>query len=254
MTTGIRKNGEICWINMLTPEPAEAREFFGKLLGWTYADIGMGHMVQVAGRSIGGLFDVVSPQTPKGTPPLIGVMVKVENADAVGARVVALGGKARPAFDIGDSGRLAVCHDPAGAEFDAWQPKSLLGTDVDSLEHGAPGWFDVMTTDLDRAATFYSDLLGWTPVATTSGGVRVTTFQQDGEDVAGIRPCTAFGPEPHWATYFTVKDIDASVREAIRLGGTLRSPMSEAGAARFAGIESPQGVGFYLMEGRRVLR
>ena len=71
MTTGTRKAGDFCWINMLTPNPAQAREFFGKLLGWTYVEMpGMGHRIQVGSRDIGGLFDLESPQTPKGMPPL----------------------------------------------------------------------------------------------------------------------------------------------------------------------------------------
>ena len=32
MTTGVRKPGEFCWINMLTPQPAEARAFFAGAL------------------------------------------------------------------------------------------------------------------------------------------------------------------------------------------------------------------------------
>lgn len=166
MTTGARKAGEFCWINMLTPQPAEARTFFSKLLGWTYVEMpGIGHAVQVGGRDIGGLFDLAGPNTPRGTPPLIGDMVKVENADAICARVAALGGKAMPAFDIMDQGRMAVCFDPKGAEFDVWQPRKGLGTDVDSNLRGAPSWFETMTTDVDRAAHFYSRLFGWTPEA-----------------------------------------------------------------------------------------
>ena len=43
MATGIRKTGEFCWINMLTPQPEQACAFFGTLLGWTYAEMpGMG--------------------------------------------------------------------------------------------------------------------------------------------------------------------------------------------------------------------
>ena len=139
MTTGIRSTGEFCWINMLTPQPAEAREFFGKLFDWTYAEIpGMGHSIQVGGRSVGGLFDLAGPNTPPGTPPHIGVMVKVDNADATGAKVTSLGGKALPAFDIMDQGRMAVCFDPNGAPFDVWEPKKSHGTDADSELHGAP--------------------------------------------------------------------------------------------------------------------
>src|SRR5260221_6011133 len=124
MTERTRKAGDFCWINRLTPRSAEAREFFGKLLGWTYGEIpGMGHVVKVQGHDVGGLFDIDSPQTPPGTPPLIGVMVKVESADATAAKVTALGGKSMPAFDIMDAGRMAVCHDPNGAQFDLWESK-----------------------------------------------------------------------------------------------------------------------------------
>ena len=35
MTTGTRKAGEFCWINMLTPQPARARAFYSGLFGWT---------------------------------------------------------------------------------------------------------------------------------------------------------------------------------------------------------------------------
>ena len=164
MTTGIRRTGEFCWMNMLTPQPAQAQGFFGELLGWTYGDMpGLGHSVQVGGRHIGGLFDADSPNTPAGTRPHIGVMVKVESADAIREKVTSLGGTAKPAFDIMESGRMAVCTDPDGAEFDVWEPKKMIGTEADSSDHGVPSWFEVLTTDLDRGATFYAGLFDWIP-------------------------------------------------------------------------------------------
>jgi len=123
MTTGTRKIGDFCWMNMLTAQPTEACAFFGTLLGWTYADMpGLGFLVKVGGREMGGLFDVAAPNTPKGTKPHIGVMVKVENADANGKKVATLGGRAQPPFDVMENGRMGVCFDPTGAAFDVWQP------------------------------------------------------------------------------------------------------------------------------------
>lgn len=131
---------------MLTAQPAAAREFFGTLLRWTYVEMpGMGHRVQVGGRDIGGLFDLDGPSTPPGTPPYIGVMVKVDSADATCQRVAALGGRSMPAFDIMDQGRMAVCFDPNGAEFDVWEPRMGQGTDADSTRHGAPSRFETLT-------------------------------------------------------------------------------------------------------------
>jgi predicted enzyme related to lactoylglutathione lyase len=251
MATGIRKPGEFCWINMLTPQSAEAREFFGKMLGWTYVELpGMGHLLQVSGHRIGGLFDLAHPNTPHGTPAYIGVMAKVDSADSIAEKVTSLGGTSKPAFDIMDQGRMAVCFDPNGAEFDVWEPKKGPGTDVDSSLHGAPSWFETLTTDAGRATTFYSGLFGWTPETMRSAGTNYTVFKQGNVPVAGMLQITPHMPKmpSHWATYFTVNDVEETVREAVKLGAKVCMTMKEAeGVGRFSGLTSPQGVVFYVI-------
>ena len=252
MTTGIRKPGEFCWINILTPQPAEARAFFGALLGWTYAEIpGMGHRVQVGGRDIGGLFDVAAPNSPPGTPPQLGVMVKVDSADDICRKIRALGGKAMDPFDIMANLRMAVCHDPNGAQFDIWEPRTQSGTEVDSALHGAPSWFETLTTDVERAVRFYSGLFGWTAEVVQRPGPKYTVFKQGVSHVAGAMQVTPQMPSqhPHWATYFTVKSADVAAREAVTLGAGLCVPVTGIpDIGRFCGITSPQGITFYVIE------
>jgi predicted enzyme related to lactoylglutathione lyase len=253
MTRGTRKLGQVCWINMLTPKPAEARAFFSHVLGWTYAEIPrVGHRIQVGGRDIGGLFDVVSAQTPQGTAPIVGVMIKVENADASAARVKTLGGKARAAFDIGDDGRLSVCHDPNGAEFDLWQPKRMHGTDVDSSLPGAPSWFEVFANELERVGEFYAKLLGWTVQTTPSPtpDSKYDIFQLSGEPVAGAMLITPRmgGAAPRWRTYFTTGDIESATRRAVELGAKLEMSIKDVPGGRVCGLRSPHGVEFCLSE------
>src|SRR4051794_9454418 len=121
MATQPRAVGDFCWINVLTPDPESAKQFFTKTLGWTYGDLGgMGASIKVDGHDIGGLFDLAAPNTPPGTPPLIGVMVKTDNADATVDKANAVGGTAKPAFDIADAGRMAEIKDPSGAQIDIW--------------------------------------------------------------------------------------------------------------------------------------
>lgn len=251
MSMGTRKPGEFCWINMLTPQPEQARAFFGALFGWTYVELpGMGHIVKVDGHAFGGLYNLEGPNTPKGTPPLISVMVKVESADVTCAKVSALGGTAKPPFDIMDQGRMAVCFDPNGAEFDIWESRKGLATDADSQHHGAPSWFETMTTDVERAAAFYSGLFGWTRETKPMPGGAYTTFKLGDAFVAGMMHIT---PEmgamrPHWGTYFTVTDVDATAREAVRLGAVLHVPVMDVpGVGRMCGVTSPQGVMFYAI-------
>ena len=186
---------------MLTPRAAEAREFFGALFGWTYD----GDIVMIGAHRIGGLFE--------DTRSLIGAMILVESADLTAARVRELGGKARPPFDIGGAGRLTVCHDPTGAEFDAWEPRALRGTDADYDTLGAPARFGLITTDVRRAVAFYADLFGWHPDARE-------------------------GSESRWVTHFLVANLDQTQRRAVTLGATVIA---------LGEMRSPQGVPFSVV-------
>jgi len=251
MTVGNRRPGDFCWINILTPQPDDARAFFAKVLDWTYTEMpGMGHRVFVNGKNIGGIFDLDAPTTPPGTPPVIGVMVKVRSADAAAEQVTSLGGKAMHAFDVADAGRMAVCFDPNGANIDVWEPKTSHGIDADSTHHGAPSWFESATTDVERASAFYSALFGWTTEELEMPGLTYTTFRLDDAPVAGMLPITPEmgNAQPNWSTYFTVSDVDATARQTVELGGSVSVPAQDIpNVGRFCGLVSPQGVMFYAI-------
>ena len=251
MGSGARKAGEFCWINVLTPNPAESKAWFSEILGWTYSDLaGMGDSIKVNGREIGGLFDLNSPNTPPGTPPLIGVMVKTDDADATSAKANTLGGRAKPAFDIMDAGRMAEIKDPSGAQIDVWQPIKQPGTDADKAHHGAPSWYELYSNDTKAGAKFYTDLFGWTSEVMQVPGMDYTVLSFDGVQIAGMMAASGgmMDVPPHWATYFTVDDIDKTAAQAAELGGTVFvPPMDIPEVGRFAGLISPQGVRFYAM-------
>ena len=125
------------------------------------------------------------------------------------------------------------------------------GTDVDPMLHGAPSWFETLTTDVGRATKFYADVFGWTPEAKPMPGFDYTTFKLDGQFVAGLMPVLPHmgDVKPHWGTYFTVDDADKAVRVATDLGATICVPATDIpDVGRFAGITSPQGVMFYVIK------
>lgn len=247
MPSGLRKPGEICWFNILTPDPAAAREFLARMLGWSYAEIpGVGHVVEVGGTGVGGLFDVVRPGAPP-SQPILGVMLRVESADGTVGLVNELSGRAQSAFDIMQNGRMAVCFDPTGAEFDVWEPKQMFGTEVDSSVVGAANWFELMTPDVERAVAFYGGLLGWSARAVPGSDYVVMAL--DGRDVAGMKAITpAMGEmRAHWVTYFTVADVDAAMRLAVEMGARVEMEARESHGVRFGGLVSPQGVRFRVV-------
>jgi predicted enzyme related to lactoylglutathione lyase len=249
MATGIRRAGDFCWINIVTPEPAEAMGFFAKVLGWTFYEMPpYGHGVQAGGRDIGALFDLNGSSCPPGMSPVMGVMVKVENADATVEKIRSLGGKADPVGDVADNGRMAVCHDPNGGAFDIWEPKTMPGTDADSSHPGAPSWSETLTTDVAKAREFYTSLFGWTAEVKQMPGMEYSVFRNGGTDIAGLMAIPHPDIPPHWGTYFTVNDADEAARVAQENGATIFiPPMDIPEIGRFCGIISPQGVRFYAI-------
>jgi uncharacterized protein len=251
MPTGPRPIGQFCWINVLSPKPEVERTFFAQLFGWEYAEIpGMGHRILVGGKNIGGLFPNTGPDGAVMGPPGIGVMVRVESADATAEKAKALGGSAKPAFDIGPQGRMAELVDPAGAMIDIWQPYTPGVLDADSSHHGVPSWFETITTDVARARSFYCDLFGWSAQEMPMGDFAYTVFSQGEEMVAGMMPrLPHMGDFPsHWGVYFTVTDVDATARQVPALGGSVMvEPTDIPGTGRFCGITSPSGVMCYAI-------
>jgi len=254
MPNAYRNPGDFCWLNMLSPNPEKAREFFGAVLGWQFSEIpGVGHHIIVGGRKIGGLFNTVSPRTPNGMKAVLGVMIRVESADATSEQVRSLGGKADQPFDIGTAGRMAVCHDPNGGKFDVLEPKGLKGTDVDRALPGAPCWFETITSDTARAGKFYESLFGWKPSVSMATGSPYTEYSLGDAPVAGMMQLTPEmaknGMTPEWTVYFTVNDADEAARVAAAAGGKICVPPTDIpGTGRFCGIISPEGITFYAIK------
>lgn len=115
---------------------------------------------------------------------------------------------------------------------------------------GTPSWVDLGAPDVDRAAAFYTALLGWEvepagPVEET-GGYRMARL--DGRAVAGIGPAQDPGP-PRWTTYVTVDDADQAVATAREAGASvLVEPMDVMAAGRMAVLADPEGAMFSIWQ------
>jgi len=97
----------------------------------------------------------------------------------------------------------------------------------------APGqfsWVDLMTPDVKAATKFYGALFGWSsaPTANDEGGA-YTMFQLGDASVAGMGLMSdelkQAGVPPHWNSYVTVEDADASLARAEKLGAQPQMPV-----------------------------
>lgn len=254
MTTGLRRTHDFCWINLMTHDAEGARAYFASLFGWTYGEmpgVPGGELILVDGLAAGALMDLVASRMPPEIPPSIGVLIKVEDAVASSAKATALGGNGGPVFDALENGRMSMCSDPNGAVFGLWQAKKQGGFEVDSHAHGAPTWFETLTTDVGRAARFYGALFGWTVEEQPMPGMTYTRFSLGSVPIGGAMPIppNAAGAPPHWGTYFAVRDVDLAARVGAERGGTLCMPPQDIpGVGRFAMLKSPQGVSFHIIQ------
>jgi predicted enzyme related to lactoylglutathione lyase len=114
-------------------------------------------------------------------------------------------------------------------------------------------WYDLMTTDMAAAETFYSDVVGWEAKDAGMPTSRYTIFSVTGRPVAGLTTIPdevrARGGRPAWMGYIGVDDVDRAAEEITQKGGAVHKPATDIpGVGRFAVVADPQGAFFYLFK------
>lgn len=95
---------------------------------------------------------------------------------------------------------------------------------------GAPIWFDLMSTDPDRAAEFYREIFGWEAEEANPefGGYR--NFTRNGKRVAGLMPFMDGGGVPNmWSAYLHTTDSAATAKAVEAAGGSVMVPPMPVG-------------------------
>lgn len=247
--------GTFSWADLTTTDQDAAKTFYAALLGWDLTDSPVGDGVVYSMAAIGGKWvAAISPQPQQqrdaGAPPMWNSYITVQDVDATAARAQELGATMHaPPFDVMTSGRMAVVQDPQGAYFLLWQPNEHIGAGLVNAP-GALSWNELGSPDLDASAAFYGELLGWTTTPMEGADPPYLIIQNsDGHSNGGIRPPAPPGTPPFWLVYFATADIEASVAEVTRLGGTVLVGATDIGIAKIAVVADPQGAVFALYDG-----
>lgn len=244
--------GEPSWADLTTTDVDAAATFYGTIFGWAaepvpMPDAGGYTMLLLDGKYIGAL----SPKMPEDpSPPHWSVYVNVEDVDKTTELVQSAGGTVLvPRIDVFTSGSMAIFADPSGAAFAVWQPQEHKGASVID-ENGALTWFELTTTDTEKAKAFYADVFGWGEQTSDGGGMAYTEFKLGDKSIAGMMAKPAEMPAEipsYWMPYFQVADPDKTAGEAAALGGTVMVPAADIpGGGRFAIVADPQGAVFGL--------
>jgi uncharacterized protein len=110
-------------------------------------------------------------------------------------------------------------------------------------------WHELMTTDPKAAQDFYTEVVGWKTTKMEGGEIEYdfwlagdTPDSMIGGLMAMPPGATEMGAPPSWLAYIEVPDADATVDQAVRLGGKVLMPAKTVEqAGRFAVLQDPQG-------------
>jgi uncharacterized protein len=246
--------GTICWVDLMTTDAEQARNFYSSLLGWTFVlggpetgHYGMAHKKDLQVAGVG--------QVPPGAPfpSAWSAYFASSDLDATSAKIKEHGGSvvAGP-MDILEEGRMGMFADPTGAVFGVWQPKRHVGARL-VAEPGAMCWHEINTTDAAKARDFYCKVFGLEPqkvdMPDTGPLTDFHTLHRGPDTVCGVLQMTKewAGIPPHWMVYFAVADLDASLTQVASLGGKVTVPAFDTPYGRMAVCSDPTGAAFSII-------
>jgi predicted enzyme related to lactoylglutathione lyase len=245
--------GTPAWVEVSSEDPAASREFYGRLLGWTYEVLldpyHHGYTIALhGGERVAGLYEA-----SEGVPPGWLLYLHATDVEAVRGRVAALGGRTVVGpVDLPRAGRALLTTDPTGAAVGFWQPTTDRRLATGRV--GALSWVELTTRDPAAADRFYGALFGYEERQLGDGGaVDHKTWSKDGFETAGRLRAPAGPPVPpsRWMVYFAVDPAvgtDASVEQATALGGEVGVPPFDSPHGRVAVVRDPFGAVFSLVD------
>jgi predicted enzyme related to lactoylglutathione lyase len=120
-----------------------------------------------------------------------------------------------------------------------------------NMKKGRFDWFDLMTTDVGAAKSFYTQVVGWKTQKWEHGDYEFWTAED--KALGGMMPlpdaAKKMGMPPHWLAYTETDDVDGLVKKAEKLGGKVHTPPTPIPTVgRFAILADPQGAVFAVIQ------
>jgi predicted enzyme related to lactoylglutathione lyase len=225
--------GTPCWVDLMTPDIEGSIAFYTGLFGWDHETTLMpdgSHMYTrmlkdgLAVCGLGGTFPGM-----ENAPAIWNSYVWVDSAEDTAALIEKAGGKVvMPPMQVMEHGTMCVAQDPLGASFSLWQADQHRGAQIVN-EPDTYSWNELLSSDVEAAKSFYSQVFGWKFEQMDMGPMPYTIVQGGDGGIAGLmgRPPNFPAEAPDsWVVYFTVSDIAAKAAAAEAAGATcVNGPM-----------------------------
>jgi predicted enzyme related to lactoylglutathione lyase len=247
--------GAPCWIDLMTSDPEQAKNFYTELFGWTYETgdeekYGGYIMAFKNGLPVAGM---MKNEAESGYPDVWTTYLRTEDINAAAEAAAGNGGQVfMPPMEVPEQGNMAMLGDAGGAAVGAWQFGGHTGFQI-YHEPGSPYWHELFARNYPATVEFYQNVFGWdTSVMSDTPEFRYTTLGAGDQAQAGIMDASAFLPEgapAHWRIYFGVEDADAAIAKALGLGAQVITPAEDTPFGRIATLADPTGAMFLIAQG-----
>jgi predicted enzyme related to lactoylglutathione lyase len=233
------------WHELMTVDPVAAKEFYGKVFGWTWRDDDLGDMGTytlwfAGGKHVAGMMAVDKghgfPSQWYGYATVPDVDEATRRAEAQGAKVFV-----KP-NDVPNVGRTALFADLQGAMLWAFRPAQ-----PETVEEGVGHfcWDELHTPDPKVVIPFYGEIFGWKTEAQELPGYGMYWVLRWGnEERGGI--VKSEGAWKGWLGYVKVDDVDAVAKKVATFGGKVVTPPADMPWGRYAVVCDPTGARFAL--------
>jgi hypothetical protein len=133
--------------------------------------------------------------------------------------------------------------------------RDFNGEDGLSRSHGCFAWYELLTTDVAAARTFYRRVVGWDVQDASTAAFSYSVFTADEVEVGGLMELPpegrSMGAAPRWIGYVAVDDIDATAERLKQLGGRIYVPPTDSNIGRVSIVIDPQTAAIGLVGGFR---
>jgi uncharacterized protein len=122
---------------------------------------------------------------------------------------------------------------------------------ADSSVLGRVLWYELLTTDMKAAETFYTAVVGWTVTPFRTGPEPYDQWTREGGVMIGgvMKIPQGMGFPPHWGMYVGVPNLEEGVARVEKLGGSALSGVIEVPTVgRMRTMKDPQGAAFSIYE------
>jgi predicted enzyme related to lactoylglutathione lyase len=215
--TNTYHSGKFVWVDLLTPDAAGARTFYGGLFGWSFEQSGRYTMIKNNGHRIAGIVEV-KPKPGKKAEALWLTAMSVADVDKAVAFVQKEGGTVlKGPVDMENRGRGALVSDPQGAQLVLLH---AVGGDPSDSTHEIGDWIwnEIWSNVPHKTSRFYK-VLGEYDSILVGNDYEILSSKKRWR--GGIRYIFKESCRVRWVPAIRVADPVKILEKVEQLGGTV---------------------------------